>query len=458
MQEPGDNSPPQAPGPDDAGEFLNNPIHITPMLEFLRCPDDPLSIVQSRLSLAGNFVERKEISAQSITIQETYESEKGGELCEKISTMPPGLCDSLTLPNGIQDYGSTRELFDSIGTLLRHHVPLAEKDFPLVAYWSMATWFLDFLPSLPSLVVTGPARAADRLLRTLVALCRRPWALADLNSATLLNLPLALKPTLLICKPQLNRRLAALLDASNQPGYLACAGKNFQELYCAKCIYIGEHCRQALMPDGIHIHVEGKSRRVLLPLPTESVIQEFQGKLLFYRFVWRELVATSKFRVPESQFGPEVAGIAQVLGAALVSEPDLQRGVMELLRERDEQFRVDRATSLDGVVLRALLFYCHQENQQKVFVRDIAAATVGICREEGQSLHISSEIAGHVLKNLGLYTRRLGSAGKGFDLDKSIKVRAHRLAYDYDVLPTEPSCGYCHHFQVSQTEDLMQEV
>ncbi|MFZ0732726.1 MAG: hypothetical protein WAM79_10425, partial [Candidatus Sulfotelmatobacter sp.] len=78
---------------------------------------------------------------------------------------------------------------------LRSHTPLAEKDCSLVAYWAIGTWFLDFLPFLPSLVVTGPPLAADRLLRTLAAVCRRPLALADLSSAVLLTLPLnGLKP------------------------------------------------------------------------------------------------------------------------------------------------------------------------------------------------------------------------------------------------------------------------
>jgi hypothetical protein len=165
------------------------------------------------------------------------------------------------------------------------------------------------------------------------------------------------------------------------------------------------------MPNGIHIHVERKSRRVLLPLVSESATREFQGKLLFYRFVSRALVATSKFRVPEAQFGPEVGSTAQVLGSALVSELDLQRGVMELLQEREEQSRVDRASSTDGVILRVLLSCCHQTDPQKVFVKEIAAAAREIRRQEGESLQISNEVVGHVLKNLGLYTRRLSSGG-----------------------------------------------
>ncbi len=458
MLEPNDNLPSQTPDPNDTGERLKKPIHIAPMLEFLRSSQDSSVIVQSLLSLRENPVELNKISAESVSIQETYESERAGELWEKVRTLPSGLSDSLILPTGIQVYGSTRELFDSIVDLLRHHVPLAERDCSLVAYWSIATWFLDSLPYLPTLVVTGSARAADRLLRTLAAICRRPWALADVNSATLLNLPLVLKPTLLICKPQLNHRLAALLDASNRPGYLACTSKNYHELYCAKCIYVGEQCRQPLMPNGVHIHVEGKSRRVLLPLVGESLIEEFQRKLLFYRFVWRESVATSKFRVPEAEFGPEVGDIAQALGSALVSEGDLQRGILELLQENEEQSRVDRASSMNGVVLRALLSYCHQANVEKVFVRDIAAAATEIWREEGESLRISSETAGHVLKNLGLYTRRLSSAGKGFAFNKPTQFLVHRLAYAYDVISSETSCEYCHNFQTSHTQDVVQKV
>ncbi len=174
--------------------------------------------------------------------------------------------------------------------------------------------------------------------------------------------------------------------------------------------------------------------------------------------MWHDVVAASKFQVSETKFRPEVAAIAQVLGMPLASEPHLQHGIMELLQERDEQSRVDSATSLDGLVLRAVLTYCHQESPQKVLVGKIAEAANDIYREEGESLRISSETVGHVLKNLGLYSRRLGNAGRGLILDKSTQSQAHRLAYAYDVLPPEPSCGYCHRLQTQQTEELVQEV
>jgi hypothetical protein len=170
----------------------------------------------------------------------------------------------------------------------------------------------------------------------------------------------------------------------------------------------------------------------------------------------RDVVAASKFRV--SGFRPEVCAIAQVLGASMGCDPELQRGIIELLKERDEQSRVDHASGQNGMVLRAVLWHCHQHNQQQVFVREIAATANQIYHEEGESLTISNETVGHVLKNLGLYTRRLGKAGRGLMLDKATQSRAHELSYASDVLPDSagvPDCGHCHKMQLLETQEVV---
>jgi len=376
-----------------------------------------------------------------------------------VPSMPPALSRALILPTQPDSFYSNRELFDSIVALLRKHVMLPEKECALLAYWSMATWFPDFLPFIPSVVITGPAAAADLLLRTLVAVCRRPVLLADASPAVLSAIPLGeLSPTLLMREPQLNRRMAALLNASSQPGYLVHSGKDFQQFYCAKCIYMGKHAKdQLLMPNSIHIHVGGRSWTSLQPLPTDDVIRDFQGRLLLYRIIRHDDVAASKFRV--AGFRPETLAMAEVLGAVMVHDPELQSGIMELLQERDEQSRVDRASGQDGMVLKAVLWHCHQpDQQQQLFVREIAATVNRIYSEEGESLKISSETVGHVLKNLGLYTRRLGNAGRGLVLDKTTQARAHELGYANEVLPDSsgvPVCGHCHKLQVIKTEEVV---
>jgi hypothetical protein len=315
-----ENSSSNEKGPQSGWLASNLPkAGFTPMLELVRRPSDR-QINVALFTLRGDEGFHALYDTQ---IQHNGRS-------HRVPAMPPALSRSLVLPTTAKGFKSDRDLVDSIVALLRKHVMLPEKQCLLLAHWSIATWFPDFLPFIPSVVITGPAAAADLLLRTLVAVCRRPVLLADASPAVLSALPLAdLAPTLLLREPQLNKRMAALLDASSHPGYLLRGSRDFQQFYCAKCIYIGEHANdQLLTPNSIHIHVGGNSLRSLTPLPTSDVIQGFQDQLLLYRIFRHDDVAASKFLAV--RFRPEICAIAQVLGVSSV-DLGLRSGIVELL-------------------------------------------------------------------------------------------------------------------------------
>ena len=105
--------------------------------------------------------------------------------------------------------------------------------------------------------------------------------------------------------------------------------------------------------------------------------------------------------------------------------------------------------------VRAVLALCHEPDLQQAYVRDIASAVNRIYVEEGESLKMSSETVGHILKSIGFYSRRLGSAGRGLVLDKSMRSHAHRLGHAYEVLPPDPACVHCHELQGTPSEELM---
>lgn len=365
----------------------------------------------------------------------------------------------LILPTEPYHFGTTRKLFDSIVTLFEKHVMLPKNECSVLAHWSIATWFTEYLPFVPCLVISGPSRSADLLLSTLAAVCHTPLLLAELNPAMLRKLELdTLGPvTLLLREPQLNQRMAALLKASNQPGYWFYDGERFQQLYCPKCIYVGEGVnRQPIASNSIQLHIGGSSFRPLHLSPTDNVIVDLQNQLLFYRLLNHDKVAASSFRV--SDFRPEMCEIAEVLGAAICDDLELQRGVIDVLKDRDEQSRVDRASGLNGVVLRAVLFHFHQNGQQEIFVREIAATVNRMYGEEGESLKVTNEKVGHALKYLGVHTRRLSNAGRGLVFDKPTQIQAHRLGQAYDVLAFAAGCKYCHELQASQPEELVKDV
>jgi hypothetical protein len=279
-----------------------------------------------------------------------------------------------------------------------------------------------------------------------------------MSPAILRALPVnELMPTLLIREPQLTKRMAALLEASNQPGYWVASGKDVRQFYCAKGIYLGEDGQQpTLRPQGIHIRVSGSGLTPARSLPANDVTEDLQNQLLCFRYLHHHLVASSKFQVPG--FLPEFCAVAQALAAPFVKYPELQVGIIELLKEQDQQARIDRGSGLDAMVLRAVLFHCHQGDQQQILVREIASTVNRIYGEEGESLKISNESVGHVLKNLGLYTRRLGNMGRGLMLDKGTRLRTHELGHANQILPEtagSPVCGYCHKLQLSQTEEVV---
>ena len=136
-----------------------------------------------------------------------------------------------------------------------------------------------------------------------------------------------------------------------------------------------------------------------MAVPTKEEITSFQNRLFSYRLMNHDKVAAANFRV--SGFRSEIRMMADVLAAAIVDDVELQRGIIEVLKDQDEQSRVDSATGMNGLVLRAVLFHCHQKDERK-FVREIAATANRFYADDGESLKVSSETVGHVLKYLGL--------------------------------------------------------
>lgn len=235
----------------------------------------------------------------------------------------------------------------------------------------------------------------------------------------------------------------------NRQGRIApkgCEGLNCQ-------LYSEAYGGKPPISNGIHIHV---ARNVSLPdrpLPSPQDVEALQNELFHYRCYNRDLVLASVFS--PAGLASDMASIVRPLGAAIVDDVDLQQRVVELLAEQDEQARVDRASAREGMVLRAVLSYCHQSDRQQVLAKEIATTLNQIYRDEGESTKLSSESVGHVLKNIGLYTRRLGSSGRGLLLDKPTQASVHQLSFQYDVLPKVPECGNCYKFQPAQSQGVM---
>jgi hypothetical protein len=365
---------------------------------------------------------------------------------KKVPSFPEGLKRSLLLPTALAPYEDTRDLFGSIHSRLQGWVRLSETQAALLTYWSLATWFPEYLNFVPRLTITGPRLAADSLLQALHSVCCKPIPLASIGPAALRTIPFSeFIPTLLIRSSRLTKAALEFLDASDGKGYFVANGNDLQKSQTVKCIYFGEEFKQpAFTLDGIHIHLASNAFLPNSCIPSMNEVQTLQNQLFFYRVYNRRLVQNSGFRV--WKLIPHLCAVAQQLGAVVPDDKTLQNRVIDLLASRNEQSCTDRAFALNGLVLRAVLYHCHQPDREKVFVREIATTVNTMCKDLGEPMKFSNEAVGCALKSIGLYTRRLGSTGRGLILDNVTRREAHELSRMNEVIPddTEPSaCNYC---------------
>jgi hypothetical protein len=355
-----------------------------------------------------------------------------------------------------QTYASSGELFQAVNLLFKEHASCSEPAARLLTYWVLATWFTDCFALAPCLVITGPPWEADLLLLLLSYVCRFPLLLAAIGPGAFGSLPMEFTPTLLLREPELNKRMASLLRASTRRSYLTVGSGGVRDLYCAKAVYVGEHGElEMLGPHTIHLEVtpNSESAHRSSRLPSWQQVLALQDRLFNYRMACSARVVNSDFDVA---FAPDIRAVAQVLGACILDDPKLRAELVPLLAPHHEQ-RLRRRSDLESIVLNALLLHCHEE-KGRIFVREITQTVNQIYKDRGERLEVSAEEVGHKLKSLGLFTRRLGSGGRGLELDQPTQALVHERADAQQLLSpdeTDEGCQHCQRLQVIPEEGIV---
>lgn len=121
--------------------------------------------------------------------------------------------------------------------------------------------------------------------------------------------------------------------------------------------------------------------------------------------------------------------------------------ILPLLKEQDDEFKVERSVTSDAVLVEALLWYCHQANQSEVRAAELAKRVSVIHKGRGLVREVSAETIGWALRRLGLRRERLGSAGNGIRLTADSRRLVHQLALALNVRAVDAgsskSCKEC---------------
>ncbi len=345
--------------------------------------------------------------------------------------------ERIPFPTGTTDYGATSDLFASIKLAIQSQTHLSDRDCTLLTFWTLATWLHVALPLAPGLAITGCADEADRLLRTLRAICYHPVLLVGVTSATLESIRWRLNPTLLIVEPALSKRMAVLLGCSTGRGYVARikadGGQSYTppDYFGPKAVYLGEdmstnsELRHYLRINTSTVPPVESQRAVPL---SEELKQRLQNQLLAYRLRSMPAVIASEFNVVG--LSPEANAIAAALGKCVVDAPLLQAEIVSLLTPFSDHQLAERTDDLGTLAVGAALALCHQGKDQ-VRVGEIAAEVNRVQKDRGERLQFSAEKVAHRLKRAGLLTRRLGASGNGLLFDRVTKLLLHEVASAY---------------------------
>ena len=116
-----------------------------------------------------------------------------------------------------------------------------------------------------------------------------------------------------------------------------------------------------------------------------------------------------------------------------------------ILEPQDQDVRIRRTDSIEAVVVEAALFLSHESARSQALIGAITTIANGILKGRGENIILDPRAVGHHLRALGLFSERLGRAGRGIRFTNEVRRRIHALALAYDVRTAmdNSSCEFC---------------
>jgi hypothetical protein len=322
---------------------------------------------------------------------------------------------------------TARGLVGRMTSLLKTHVSAQPDSLRLAAVFALATWFVDRWRVAPALKILGPSTEAADLLSVLRCLVRR-GLLVTAPPRSILNCTLVkIRPTLLVLGEE---RLSGSSDV-RRSDFCRVGRSGLHNESMAAALHSSDGDNGC---DGLEISVipaEGCSALSVESLA--EIAEEMQPALLNYRLRHLANVQSCQEHCAAklSRFTRSFA--EQVLPWLLaLDDDDLRCEVIRLASAQHEHRISERAASLGSIVIEAVLTCCHK-GMPEAHVREIATITNAILKQRAELVVATDRQVGAWLKHAGLYTQRLGSAGRGLKFTSDVKLRAHSLARRYSV-------------------------
>jgi hypothetical protein len=356
---------------------------------------------------------------------------------------------ALQFPTYVSSYGSTSKLLSAMGQFLAQHPGLGGESVSKLAHFSIASWFPEQFGKTPSLsVVSADGYSSTLLLRLLRYTCRRSLHLGEISLSTLGSLPLSFRPTLLIDQRPATKQLYRLIRAITRPHALTLQKGQLRHISCSAVICTGEPLTDEWLVDDliqVALAPSGGHFPIVDPQYLNDTGCELQAQLLQYRLHNFPKVRASTFDAPRLAY--PTRHVARTLGACLVDDPTAESRITSLLQDDDADSRVRDSTRISSVVIEAALFLCHEKKRSAALVGELASISNGIFKGRDETIELEARAVGSILRSVGLFSQRIGSAGRGLLLTTDLRRRIHELAWLHNVLSIQHQvkdlCKYC---------------
>ena len=354
-----------------------------------------------------------------------------------------------TVPTGpAADYGTTGQLFNDIRDFIAQHPGLTTDGVLKITYFTFAILFPECAGIWPFLSVVAPdTRGSSPPAANLACVCLAPLHIGEVTLNAILTLPSLPHPsTLVIDQLVPNKELERVLRLMSRPdGRILRKGKLY-DVSIPTLVCTAEPLRDRRILDQA-VQVELMPARGPLPRLDPGSLNEsaqnLRGKLLRYREQNLSKVGAANFDAPD--FSPPTREIACMLGKSIVDDPSLQRCLLMILGPQEEDARVRRTDSIEAVVAEAAFFLAHEGARRQARICEITTIANGILKGRGEGFELDPREVGNHLRALGLFSQRLGAAGRGIRFTKDVRRQIHRLARAYDVRTglDNATCEFC---------------
>ena len=352
------------------------------------------------------------------------------------------------------EFGTTGKLFDEIRDFLSLHPGLPKESVLKLTYFAFAIQFAEsFGPWLLASVVAPDTVGSSLLLRMLACVCINPVQVGEISLTALLTLPQSPRPSLLLIDQlATSKELERVLRIMSRPGSPIIRNGELHDVSIPTLVCTAEPLRDQRILDQA-LQVTLTPTRGPLPNLDPKTLNESAGKLRakLLRYHQTNLAKVHDSHCDAPQLSSPMREIAKMLGSCIVDD-SLQSLVPMLLQPQDQDVRTRRTDSVHAVEIEAALFLSHETKRGQARIGEITTVANGILKGRGESLQLDPREVGNHLRALGLFSERLGRAGRGIRFTSAIRRKIHDLARAYDVrsLQGDPRCEFCAESKVAK--------